>query len=208
MDARLAEVQTIDLGYVTDVHMDKQKVTVQPVFRSARLVSGVREDVKVKPIPNVPIAFGPYDTWDVSKGDFGLLLFVQRSIAEWKARGGKDVTPADPRRNDIADAVFLPGLFPFSAPRPEAAWAPGARVIHHDDIRLGSRDATDPLVLTSLLLARLNAIEDKLRTHTHTVSGTCPSGGGSLTAGNAAAPGSIIADTVEADIAATKCFGE
>ena len=41
------------------------------------------------------------------------MVFQQRSTDEWSETGGI-VNPEDPRKLDLADAVALPGLYPFN----------------------------------------------------------------------------------------------
>lgn len=51
----------------------------------------------------------------VAVGDTGLLIFSDRSLDVWLATGGI-VDPGDDRRHALSDAVFVPGLRPFSSP--------------------------------------------------------------------------------------------
>lgn len=51
----------------------------------------------------------------VAKGDTGLLIFCDSSLDVWLARGGL-VDPLDDRHHSLSDAVFIPGLRPFSSP--------------------------------------------------------------------------------------------
>ena len=222
VQAHIAALYGPTVGKVISTDMSKQRVTVQPVIRRAYADDDVPVTYLPSVIANVPILFfqgGSHaDTVTPVKGDYGLLVFADRSLAEWKNGGGDDVTPQDLRRFDIADAVFIPGLVPFSSPLPTAAHAPGARVLYGDDIRLGSRDATDPLTLTSLVVAQLNAVEDKLNdlitkfnSHTHaSVLATGPGVTGStpITTGGPGTSETPVPNTTASDVAATKSFGE
>jgi hypothetical protein len=65
------------------------------------------------PLPSVP-AFTDL-VLPVSVGDTGLLVFADGSLDVWLARGGV-VDPLDDRHHALSDAVFIPGLRPFSNP--------------------------------------------------------------------------------------------
>lgn len=49
----------------------------------------------------------------VSVGDTGIALFCDRSLDKWSVSGGT-LDPVDTRTHAITDAVFIPGLYPFS----------------------------------------------------------------------------------------------
>lgn len=50
----------------------------------------------------------------IAVGDVGLAAFADRSLDEWSVKGGS-VCPQDGRTHHISDAIFFPGLNPFSA---------------------------------------------------------------------------------------------
>lgn len=52
---------------------------------------------------------------NVSVGDTGLLVFCDDSLDVWLSKGGL-VDPLDDRHHALSDAVFVPGLRPFSNP--------------------------------------------------------------------------------------------
>lgn len=53
----------------------------------------------------------------IAVGDTGLAVFTDRSIDVWSASAGVvPVDPVDTRRHDLSDAVFIPGLYPFTEP--------------------------------------------------------------------------------------------
>jgi hypothetical protein len=51
----------------------------------------------------------------VEVGDTGLLVFADDSLDIWLSKGGL-VDPLDDRHHALSDAVFIPGLRPFSNP--------------------------------------------------------------------------------------------
>ena len=46
-------------------------------------------------------------------GDFGIIVFSERSIDTWLSGEGDSVSPEDPRHHDLSDAIFIPGVLPF-----------------------------------------------------------------------------------------------
>ena len=85
------------------------KASVQPALNKAYL-SGA------EPMPileSVPIMFPNNITFPVNTGDYVLLIFCQRSLDLWLSKGGQ-VTPDDPRKFDLSDAIAITGLRPFT----------------------------------------------------------------------------------------------
>ena len=70
-------------------------------------------------INNVPVVFlrsqAGHLTLPLAAGDFGLIVFCERSIDLWQ-NAGRAIDPADARKFDLNDAVFLPGLSPQTLP--------------------------------------------------------------------------------------------
>ena len=85
-------------------------VNVKPLL-NRKLRDGTVEELPV--IPNVPVWFprggGASITWPVAAGDGCLLVFSERSLDEWKGGGGQ-VTPDDPRKHGLSDAIAFVGL--------------------------------------------------------------------------------------------------
>ena len=101
-------------GIVEDFDWKTSMATVQPAIRLEFEDGRILEPPL---IPGVPVQFprggGFSATWPIIKGDTGVLIFADRSIENWLLQGGvKDAT--DPRRFDINDAMFIPGINPFS----------------------------------------------------------------------------------------------
>lgn len=109
-------------------------------------------------IAHVPVAF-PLLTWDLAVGDDVLLVFCERSVAEWKATGGRGHRPQDVgRRHDPTDAIAIPGLMPPSGPFSPTSVAAGAAVLEHADLRLGSGAAAQYVALASLVATQLGVL--------------------------------------------------
>lgn len=160
-----------------DSASQKATVRIAPCFRRKDPAQG-NAVVTYRPpdIPGVPVAFpgaGEYsDTWPLVAGNSGLLIVVSRSMDEWLSQGGTTSEPQDPRRHDLTDSVFLPGLRSFAASEvvPAAGVHASARVIRAPLLLLGDSTATAFVALATLVLDRLTAIVNGFNTHTHTTS--------------------------------------
>lgn len=80
--------------------------------------------LEYKPIVNVPLIYprtrqAIFRLPKLQKGDSVLIVFSQKALDSWlsSSDGGK-VTPDDPRRFDITDAIAIPGLYPFQVEDP------------------------------------------------------------------------------------------
>jgi hypothetical protein len=113
-------------------------------------------------IAAVPVLFpgfaGRRITWPVLEGDDGVLVLLDRSHDEYQSTG-EPGNPASPRRHNFTDAVFLP--FDLS-PGASDEHAGGAIVVTGDDIRLGSKDASDAVALAPTTLANDEEVADAL----------------------------------------------
>ena len=96
------------------ISYDGNKAVIQPLLRR-KFKDG--EIVTLPEIKNVPVAFpraGKYQiTFPLNAGDYGLAFFSERSLDLWLVNGGT-ISPEDPRKFDLSDAVFYPGLYDFS----------------------------------------------------------------------------------------------
>ena len=86
------------------------------------LIQKINQNYTLIPLPElaaVPVQWTGGATWGMKgplvPGDIGLLIFAECSIDTWlSSDAGLDVEQNDPRRFDFSDAIFLPGLYPFS----------------------------------------------------------------------------------------------
>lgn len=72
-------------------------------------------------VNKVPVAFMRTkrfcSTMPIEKGDLGILLFMDNSLDDYMfSDGSRALDVKDLRKHDISDAVFIPGVFPFTLP--------------------------------------------------------------------------------------------
>lgn len=150
VDYELGFRRTITPGVITAFDATKQTATVQPVIRTSEQIDEEFINTLPAPVANAPIMYpsggGFAITWPLSKGDRVVLVVCDRSIEEWSAEGNSDITPQDPRQNDLTDALVYPGTRPAGKPLTFLP-AGDALVLGHDSVN-GAR-----LKLTSSTVA-------------------------------------------------------
>jgi len=71
-------------------------------------------------IPSVPVSWPSADNGSsfihlpLKAGDYGYVIFADRSLDAWLSGSGASVDPKDTRAHNINDAIFIPGLRTFS----------------------------------------------------------------------------------------------
>lgn len=173
-------------------------------------------------IPAVPVAFpragGFFISFPVAKGDTGLLVFCDRSIDQWRAKG-REAPNADGRFHELSDAVFYPGLVAEGAELANAGDTD--LVLGHDagnrltitesgDILVGS-NAAQYVALENLVKAELGKLRAWIDAMNTVISGPPITGGpgttgGALQTAFATAVASLPAS--EGDVAAAKTKAE
>jgi hypothetical protein len=159
---------------VTAYDHTTQKCSAQPLSMNRRRnVDGDIEAESKASIGDIPVQFpGSGDnsiTWKLKVGDIVMLVFASSSMTRWLLHGG-EVDQADGRRQNINDAVAVPGLRCFNPNAPGGA-APidedgvtedDAMVLAAPEIRLGASDADDPVLrrsdMTALRAALTSAV--------------------------------------------------
>lgn len=122
-------INIIVANRIADIHicMPAKIIKYDYKTRKADVQPGINQkyndgEVVILPIiHNVPVihpaAGGASIIFPVKIGDSVLLMFSEKSLEEW-LQDGNQVTPDDPRQNDLTDAIAIIGLFPFSSPSP------------------------------------------------------------------------------------------
>lgn len=106
-------VHTSMPGIIVSFDPLQNRAVVQPALNK-KYVTG---PMALPIVNNVPVIFPPNVVFPIIPGDYCLLVFSERANDLWLANGGQ-VTPDDPRKFDLSDAVAIPGLKPFNASFP------------------------------------------------------------------------------------------
>lgn len=113
IDARLRELHFALPGQVTEYNSVTNQVSVRPQIKRKYKGADTAHDLPI--VNNVPVVFprtaNAHLSLPLAVGDFGQIVFNERSLDLWQERG-RAVDPEDPRKLDLNDAVFLPGLYP------------------------------------------------------------------------------------------------
>lgn len=123
IDASLMDLHTW-LPCIVVLVRSSNVVDVQPLL--LRTFDVLPAPVPLPVIQNVPVVMPRGTAYGIALpvqlGDTGIALFCERSLDIWSVTGGI-VDPLDSRTHDLSDAVFVPGLYPFSQPVPPPAGA-------------------------------------------------------------------------------------
>lgn len=116
MTARIREVHTAIVANVVAYDHTKQTVDVQPVVTRVFVDPNGDEVTERYPqITNVPVAFpqagGFFVSFPIQPGDAVLLIFMERPISQWRAKGS-ETDPADLRTHGTGSAIAIPGVVP------------------------------------------------------------------------------------------------
>lgn len=109
INSSLNNIHTALPGVIISYDPSSNKATIQPALNK-NYVTGVQS---MPVLENVPIIFPSFIKFPVVQGDYVLLIFCERSLDLWLSVGGQ-VTPTDPRKFDLSDAIGIPGLMPFT----------------------------------------------------------------------------------------------
>ena len=111
---KIADMHICMPAKILEYDYTKQKAKVQPALNQ-KYNDG--EVIELPVIHNVPVMHpasgGASITFPVNVNDTVLLVFSEKSLEEWLLNG-KQITPDDPRQNNLTDAIALLGLNPFS----------------------------------------------------------------------------------------------
>lgn len=133
--SRAANMHTCLPGKIVSYDHALKKATVKPLLNRRIRTGDTFEPEEIQPIPSVPVVFptsgGVGLTYPVKVGDGCLILFSERSLDLWLSTGGV-VTPDDPRKFALSDAICLPGLQPFVS---------GDYPVDNDNVRLKQGEA-------------------------------------------------------------------
>lgn len=116
IEARLIEVHVSLPGRIVSYDPATQKADVQAEIKRT-FVSG--ESVELPIFSDLPVAWPragkAYLHMPLKAGDQVQVVFSERSLDEWKQKGGS-VVPAEKRKHHLSDGWVVPGGYPFSKP--------------------------------------------------------------------------------------------
>lgn len=172
-------------GRVESYDVATQKADVKPLLMRGVLTGDGEDVVQSLPvIPGVPIVFpragGFYVSFPVEPGDHVLLVFCERSIDKWAtSEAGGDTDPIDLRTHALADAVAIPGCYPFQKSVQAHATdmvlgKDGSAKVHlkpSGEVHLGVENPPEFVALAAKVLTELTKLKLAHDTHTHVVAG-------------------------------------
>lgn len=125
IESGLLDVHTALPGRVESFDAAAQTADIKPMIRRVlRTATGERRAEVLPVIPSVPVQFlragDFFFRTPVAAGTFGLLIFSEYSIDQWRGTG-EDIDPGDDRRHGLCGAIFLPGVHPAGSPIAESA---------------------------------------------------------------------------------------
>lgn len=169
--AYVAEVHTCIPAVVQSYDPQKQTVTVQPAIARAIIdEDGLEAKETLPQIPDVPVVFpsggGYYVTFPIAAGDTVLLVFSERPIDTWLAKGGTNNDPGDLRTHSLGDAFAIPCTRPTKDAFTDvssdtmALGKQGGPQVHVDasTVALFSKTAADWVALASKVDAEITKI--------------------------------------------------
>ncbi len=175
IDQRLAGVHVCMPGRIVSYDPATQTADVQPTIKN---VLDVDEGVEVLAYPviaSVPIAHPRAGAWFVHlplvAGDSVVLVFAERSMDEWRVRGGSaQIDPGDLRKHHLSDAIAIPGnLYPDAQALSSAAFGDGLSLGKSDgstihvkasgEVAIGSLNPTDAVATANNVMLRLNELK-------------------------------------------------
>lgn len=115
IDSALIDVHVALPGQVQSYDASTQTATV--VLQVQRVLpKGIEFVTESLPVlENVPVAFlrsaSFFVSMPIAEGDYGLVLFNEMSIDQWRSKG-EDTSPGDIGRHTLSGGVFMPGLNP------------------------------------------------------------------------------------------------
>ena len=116
-DGFIRELHFAIPGKVIEYDLKTNQVSVLPQVKRKYIGAATAHDLPI--INNVPVIFprteNSHIKFPIKPGDFGQILFNERSIDIWQS-AGTETDPQDARKFDLNDAVFIPGLFPLTKP--------------------------------------------------------------------------------------------
>lgn len=116
IEARVCDLHVSMPGRVVSYEHATQKAIIQPEIKRLYRTG---ESIEIPVLRDVPVAWprakGAFLHFPLNAGDQVTLIFSERSLDEWKEKGGS-VSPKEKRKHAFSDAIAYPGGYPFSNP--------------------------------------------------------------------------------------------
>lgn len=118
LETRLADLHTLTVARVVAFDATGPWADVQPLLKRTYVqADGTRLVVDLPQVQRAPVWYprggGWSMTWPLAAGDLVLLVCAERSLDRWLASAeGAAVSPEDPRKHALTDAVVFAGLAP------------------------------------------------------------------------------------------------
>ena len=121
-NVRLQDLHVALPARVESFDAAKQLADVQPLLLVPLIdENGQETTARLPVIPSVPVVYprgsGFHLVFPLAVGDNVLVVFSERSLDQWKAKGG-EVNPVDQTFHSLAGAVCFPGMYPATNPVP------------------------------------------------------------------------------------------
>ncbi len=124
----------------------------------------------LQPLYNVPVQFPGnakvHLTFALEPGDTGILVFQDRQIDGWLTTAS-DSTPRTARTHAEMDAVFIPGVQPFSNTGTAETETDALTLTAPTKLKLGGTASTRGVAYADTVSARLSALESAFNQHVH-----------------------------------------
>jgi len=116
MESRMEGIHTSIPAKIETFDFATRKATILPLVNLRTAAGYILEMPAISGVPVIfPCAAGWSLVGPLSSGDTGLILISEVSLGNWLAGQGQQVDPEDETRFSLQDAIFLPGLYPYSA---------------------------------------------------------------------------------------------
>ncbi len=215
IESALIDVHVALPGQVQSYDAATQTATIELQVQRV-LPQGINFVTESLPVlENVPVQFQRTNTHimtlPLAAGDYGLVIFSEMSIDQWRSKGD-NTSPGDIGRHTLTGGVFQPGLMPLAE-----TVLPTSDVLSADIVigKIGGgqlrvkpgntieavaggasgQSADDFVAMAGQVLARLEALETAHNTHIHITTATIGAG---ATPGVLSPPAIIVSPAITA----------
>jgi hypothetical protein len=198
IDFFLEDTHTALPGRVKSYDPVEQRAEIQPLVQRLIIAEDGEEILEALPvIPDVPVGFPRsgefFISFPIKQDDLGMLFFAERSLDNYLSSDGTRSEGYDPeefRKHDMTDAVFYPGVYPWSKAIGDAhadnlviGKDGGGLQIHIKDalIALGEENPIEKVLLGTVFRSNQAAMHTSLGTNLGTEAASLGTAGASLT---------------------------